>query len=138
MGNRIKVLIAKPGLDGHTRGALVVAQALTDAGMEVVYSGIRKTPAEIVALAATENVDCIGLSCLSGAHMEHFPEVLRLLHKHKLDIPVLGGGIIPDEDGAELLKAGFSAIFTPGTPLPTIVEYIRRLVRTRNADAASG
>ncbi|WP_338043564.1 cobalamin B12-binding domain-containing protein [Paenibacillus hamazuiensis] len=128
MDPRITVLIAKPGLDGHTRGALVVAQALRDAGMNVVYSGIRKTPEQIVQLAIRKQVDIIGLSCLSGAHLEHFPEVVRLLREKQLPIPVIGGGVIPHEHIPHLLAAGISAIFTSGTPLQTIVSYIRDTV----------
>src|SRR5690349_3835369 len=114
---KIRVLVAKPGLDGHDRGALVVAKALRDAGMEVIYTGLRQTPQQIVATAIQEDVDAIGLSSLSGAHMHLFPEVVRLLNEQQAgDILVVGGGVIPDEDIPQLLEAGIAGVFTPGTP----------------------
>jgi len=129
-----KVLIAKTGLDGHTRGALIIAQALRDAGMEVIFSGIRQTAEDIVAIALREKADLIGLSCLSGAHMEYFPEVVRLLRKEQRNIPVRAGGIIPDEDIPLLLTSGVKAVFTPGTPIKTIVQYIdRKWIHNDNA-----
>jgi methylmalonyl-CoA mutase, C-terminal domain len=126
----IRVLIAKPGLDGHDRGAKVVARALRDAGMEVIYAGLRQTPEEIVRAAMEEDVDLIGLSILSGAHMALFPRVLSLLKAEKAGrIPVFAGGIIPDEDARRLKKAGIRAIFGPGTSLEEIVTTARRLAR---------
>ncbi len=127
---KIRVLIAKPGLDGHDRGAKVVARALRDAGMEVIYTGLRQTPEMIVESALQEDVDCIGLSILSGAHMALFPRVMELLRKEGAnDILVVGGGIIPEDDIPELKKAGIAEIFGPGTPLEDIVEYIRTHVK---------
>jgi methylmalonyl-CoA mutase, C-terminal domain len=126
----IRVLIAKPGLDGHDRGAKVVARALRDAGMEVIYAGLRQTPEEIVRAAVEEDVDLIGLSILSGAHMALFPKVLQLLKREKAgSIPVFAGGIIPDEDARRLKKLGVRAIFGPGTSLETIVTTARQLAR---------
>ena len=124
MAKKIRVLIAKPGLDGHDRGAKVIARALRDAGMEVIYTGLRQTPEDIVAAAIEEDVDAIGLSCLSGAHMTLFPEVVRLLRKRKAaDIVVAGGGIIPAEDVPKLRKAGLKGVFGPGTSLADIVGF---------------
>ncbi|MGZ6507323.1 MAG: cobalamin B12-binding domain-containing protein [Tumebacillaceae bacterium] len=129
---KIRVLVAKPGLDGHDRGALVVAKALRDAGMEVIYTGLRQTPNQIVATAIQEDVDAIGLSSLSGAHMHLFPEVVRLLKEQGAeDILVVGGGVIPDEDIPQLIEAGIAGVFTPGTPLSTTAEFIRENVRKR-------
>jgi methylmalonyl-CoA mutase, C-terminal domain len=126
----IRVLIAKPGLDGHDRGAKVVARALRDAGFEVIYAGLRQTPEEIVRAALEEDVDLIGLSILSGAHMALFPKVLALLKKENAGkIPVFAGGIIPDEDARRLKKAGIRAIFGPGTTLEEIVTTAQRLAR---------
>ncbi len=126
----IRVLIAKPGLDGHDRGANVVARALRDAGFEVIYAGLRQTPEEIVRAALEEDVDLIGLSILSGAHMALFPKVLELLKREKAgDIPVFAGGIIPDEDARRLKKSGIRAIFGPGTTLEEIVTTAQRLGR---------
>jgi methylmalonyl-CoA mutase C-terminal domain/subunit len=122
----IRVLIAKPGLDGHDRGAKVIARALRDAGMEVIYSGLRQTPEQIVAAAIQEDVDVVGLSILSGAHNVLFPEVLKLLkEKGGEDIVVLAGGIIPDKDIANLKALGIREIFLPGTPTQRLVEFIR-------------
>jgi methylmalonyl-CoA mutase C-terminal domain/subunit len=118
-----RVLIGKPGLDGHDRGAKFIARALRDEGFEVIYTGIRRTAAEIAATAIQEDVDVVGLSSLSGAHLRLFPEVVRELQaRGGADIPVLGGGVIPDEDIAQLLDKGLNAIFTPGTPAQTIIE----------------
>lgn len=124
----IRVLIAKPGLDGHDRGAKVVARALRDAGMEVIYAGLRQTPEEIVESALEEDVNLIGLSILSGAHMALFPRVLALLkQKHATRIRVFAGGIIPDEDAKKLKKMGIRAIFGPGASLDEIVAAARKL-----------
>jgi methylmalonyl-CoA mutase C-terminal domain/subunit len=128
----VRVLIAKPGLDGHDRGAKVVARALRDAGMEVIYAGLRQTPEEIVESAIEEDVDLIGLSILSGAHMALFPRILALLKKRKAsDIPVFAGGIIPDEDAKRLRKIGLKAVFGPGTSLEQIVTTARGIARHR-------
>ncbi|MGI0132422.1 MAG: cobalamin B12-binding domain-containing protein [Thermoplasmata archaeon] len=126
----VRVLIAKPGLDGHDRGAKVVARALRDAGMEVIYAGLRQTPEDIVESAIEEDVDLIGLSCLSGAHMALFPKVLKILKERKVrDVPVFAGGIIPDEDVRKLKKAGVRAVFGPGTSLEEIVTTARSIAR---------
>jgi methylmalonyl-CoA mutase, C-terminal domain len=126
----IRVLIAKPGLDGHDRGAKVVARALRDAGMEVIYAGLRQTPEEIVESAIEEDVDLIGLSCLSGAHMALFPRVLKLLQARKVrDVPVFAGGIIPDDDAKRLRRIGIKAVFGPGTTLEEIVRTARGIAR---------
>ena len=122
----IRVVIAKPGLDGHDRGAKVVARALRDAGVEVIYTGLHQTPEQIVAAALQEDADAIGLSVLSGAHMTQFARVLELLKERDAeDIVVFGGGIIPDEDIAELKSMGVAAIFTPGAPTTEIVSWVR-------------
>jgi len=126
IAKKIRVLIAKPGLDGHDRGAKVVARALRDAGMEVIYTGLRQAPEDIVEAAIQEDVDAIGLSSLSGAHMTLFPKVVALLRKRRAgDILVAGGGIIPEADVPVLKKAGIRAIFGPGTPLKDIVAFFR-------------
>ena len=123
MGKKIRILIAKPGLDGHDRGAKFIARALRDEGFEVIYTGIRRTAAEIAATAIQEDVQAVGLSSLSGAHLRLFPEVVsELKNRGGGDIPVLGGGVIPDEDKEQLLAAGLCAIFTPGTPAATIIK----------------
>ncbi len=124
--------MAKPGLDGHDRGAKVVARALRDAGMEVIYAGLRQTPEDIVEAAVEEDVDLIGLSILSGAHMVLFPRVLQLLKTRKAsEIKVFAGGIIPDEDARKLKQMGIRAIFGPGTSLQTIVDTARQLAGKR-------
>ncbi len=124
--SNIRVVIAKPGLDGHDRGAKVVARALRDAGVEVIYTGLHQTPEQIVAAALQEDADAIGLSVLSGAHMTQFARVLELLAEHgATDITVFGGGIIPDDDIAELQRMGVARIFTPGAPTTEIVEWVR-------------
>jgi len=129
---RIRVLIAKPGLDGHDRGARIIARAFRDAGFEVVYSGLHQTPEQIVATAIQEDVDLIGLSILSGAHDYLFPRTIELLkEKQAEDIMVIGGGIIPEEDIPKLIKAGVKAIFTPGTKLEETVAWVREHVRPR-------
>lgn len=128
---RIRVLIAKPGLDGHDRGAKVVARALRDAGFEVIYTGLRQSPEDIAQAAIDEDVDVVGLSSLSGAHNELFPEVVRLLHEQGAgDILVIGGGIIPPGDVPALKQAGIAEVFGPGVPTRTIVEFIRNQVAT--------
>jgi methylmalonyl-CoA mutase C-terminal domain/subunit len=125
---KIRVLIAKPGLDGHDRGAKVVARALRDAGMEVIYTGIRQTPEMIVASALQEDVDVIGLSCLSGAHMELFSEVMeRLCKKGMGNVIVVAGGIIPEDDIPALEKIGIKAVFGPGTHTSDIVNAVKKL-----------
>ena len=127
---KIRVLVAKPGLDGHDRGAKVVARALRDAGFEVIYTGLHQTPEQIVETAIQEDVDIIGLSCLSGAHMTLFPKVIELLkEKDAADIVVTGGGIIPDEDVPKLKAAGITEIFGPGTSLEEITEFHKNVVR---------
>ena len=119
------LIVAKPGLDGHDRGAKYIARALTDAGMEVIYTGIRQTPEAIVNAAIQEDVDFVGLSLLSGAHNHLFPEVARLIaEKCGSDIVLFGGGVIPEEDIPGLKKSGFKAIFTPGTPATEVVDFI--------------
>jgi len=132
MNRRIRVLIAKPGLDGHDRGAKVVARALRDAGMEVIYTGLRQTPEMIVSAAIQEDVDAIGLSILSGAHMHYFREVKRLLDEQGAsDILLFGGGIIPDEDVPKLKELGVAAVFGPGTSTQEIVDFLKRAVPER-------
>ncbi len=127
-----RILIAKPGLDGHDRGAKVVARALRDAGNEVIYSGLHQTPAQIVGTAIDEDVDAIGLSALSGAHMTLFPAVVDLLSETGAgDIAVFGGGIVPESDAASLKEQGIAEIFTPGTPLSTITAWVESSVRSR-------
>jgi methylmalonyl-CoA mutase C-terminal domain/subunit len=121
----VRILIAKPGLDGHDRGAKVVSRALRDSGCEVIYSGLHQTPEQIVETAIQEDVDGIGLSVLSGAHMTLFPRVVELLRERDADdIVVFGGGIIPDEDLPKLEQAGLEMIFTPGTPLSDITDWV--------------
>jgi methylmalonyl-CoA mutase C-terminal domain/subunit len=128
----LRVLIAKPGLDGHDRGAKVIARALRDAGMEVIYTGLHQTPEMVAEAAIQEDVDAIGLSLLSGAHMTLFPAILDELEKRGGgDIPVFGGGIIPDEDRPELQRAGVAAIFTPGATTQEIVDWIRANITPR-------
>jgi len=128
----LRVLIAKPGLDGHDRGAKVIARALRDAGMEVIYTGLHQTPEMVAEAAIQEDVDAIGLSLLSGAHMTLFPAILDELKKRGgSDIPVFGGGIIPDEDRPELERAGVAAIFTPGATTQDIVDWIRNNIKPR-------
>jgi methylmalonyl-CoA mutase C-terminal domain/subunit len=127
---KIRVLVAKPGLDGHDRGAKIVARALRDAGMEVIYTGLHQTAEMIVATAIQEDVDVIGLSLLSGAHMTLFTDVATLLREKKMqDVIIIGGGIIPEEDIPSLKKAGIAEIFGPGTPVEDIVTYIKENVK---------
>ena len=128
----VRVVIAKPGLDGHDRGAKVIARALRDAGMEVIYTGLRQTPEQIVAAALQEDADVIGLSILSGAHMHICPRIIELLRERNMtDVLVVVGGIIPDVDIPKLNELGVTGIFLPGTPMQTIVEFITRHARTR-------
>lgn len=125
----IRVLVAKPGLDGHDRGAKVIAQALRDAGMEVIYTGLRQTPEQIVQTAIQEDVDVVALSSLSGAHLHLFPPVVQGLKNNNAgDILVLGGGVIPDEDIPLLEEAGIAGIFGPGTTTASVIEYIKKKV----------
>jgi methylmalonyl-CoA mutase, C-terminal domain len=129
MGKKIRVLVAKVGLDGHDRGAKVVAAALRDAGMEVIYTGLRKTPEMIVEAAIQEDVDAIGVSILSGAHMTIFPKILNLLKEKGLkDVLLFGGGIIPDKDINALKSQGVGELFTPGAPTQEIINYVRQWV----------
>jgi len=131
MPRKIRVLIAKPGLDGHDRGAKVVARALRDAGMEVIYTGLHQTPEQIVQTALQEDVDAIGLSCLSGAHDVLFPRVMELVRKNKMDVVVTAGGIIPEHDIPKLKECGIAAVFGPGTPIEEIVRFHRENVKRR-------
>jgi methylmalonyl-CoA mutase, C-terminal domain len=127
---KIRVLVAKPGLDGHDRGAKVIARALRDAGMEVIYTGLRQTPEMIVTAALQEDVDVIGLSILSGAHNAIVPRVTELLKQNKMDdVLLLVGGIIPDQDMASLKQAGVAGIFQPGTAMDEIIQFIRGHVK---------
>jgi len=129
---KIRVLAAKPGLDGHDRGVKVICAALRDAGMEVIYTGLRQTPEQIVAAAVQEDADVIAMSVLSGAHNYLFPRVMELLKEKSItDVLVMGGGIIPDEDVPALKQAGIAAIFGPGTDTGNIVNFIREHVRQR-------
>lgn len=130
---KIRVLIAKPGLDSHDRGAKVVARALRDAGMEVIYTGLRQTPEQIVETALQEDVDVIGLSILSGAHKTLFPRILQLLKKQGLtDVMVFAGGIVPEEDISEMKKLGIKEIFGPGTTTEEIIQYVNENLPKRN------
>lgn len=132
MDRPIRVLVAKPGLDGHDRGAKVIARALRDAGMEVIYTGLRQTPEQIVNAAIQEDVDCIAMSILSGAHNTLLPRVVDLLKAEEADdILVIGGGVIPTEDIPSLKEKGIKAIFTPGTPTQVTIDYIRENVAKR-------
>jgi methylmalonyl-CoA mutase C-terminal domain/subunit len=129
MAERLRIIIAKPGLDGHDRGAKVIARALRDAGMEVVYTGLHQTPEQIVQTVVQEDADAVGISVLSGAHMTLFAKILELMQAQGVDdVVVFGGGIIPDEDIPELERAGVSKIFTPGTPLDEIVSWVQQNV----------
>ncbi|QDR80099.1 cobalamin B12-binding domain-containing protein [Sporomusa termitida] len=130
MEKRIRVLVAKPGLDGHDRGAKVVARALRDAGFEVIYTGLRQTPEQIVEAALQEDVNVVALSLLSGAHNHLFPRIVAMCkEKGMSDVLIVGGGVIPDADIAGLKAAGVSAVFTPGTPTGSIVEFIKTNVK---------
>jgi methylmalonyl-CoA mutase C-terminal domain/subunit len=135
---KIRVLVAKPGLDGHDRGAKVIARALRDAGMEVIYTGLRQTPEMIVNASLQEDVQVIGLSILSGAHNAIVPRVMDLLKQNKMDdVLVLVGGIIPDQDVDGLKKIGVAGIFQPGTPMDDIVQFIRAHIGQRGVPAVS-
>jgi methylmalonyl-CoA mutase C-terminal domain/subunit len=130
---KIRVMVAKPGLDGHDRGARILARCFRDAGFEVIYTGCHQTPEQIVAAAIQEDVDLVGLSCLSGAHRLLFPRVVELLReKEAADITVIGGGTIPENDFPMLYDAGIKAIFTPGASLASIVEWIRTNIKTND------
>lgn len=132
MEKKIRILVAKPGLDGHDRGAKVVARALRDAGFEVIYTGLHQTPEMIVQTALQEDVDAIGLSILSGAHMTLFPAVLKLLKKKKAtNILLFGGGIIPDEDKEKLYKMGIGRLFGPGTDTAEIIAYLKQYFKIK-------
>jgi len=134
MDHKIRVLVAKPGLDGHDRGAKVIARALRDAGMEVIYTGLRQTPEMIVNAALQEDVDAIGLSILSGAHNAIVPRVMELLTENRMsDVLVLVGGIIPDEDAAQLKRMGVAAVFQPGASLQEIVDFIQTNAHRRES-----
>jgi methylmalonyl-CoA mutase C-terminal domain/subunit len=132
MDRKIRVVIAKPGLDGHDRGAKVIARALRDAGMEVIYTGLRQTPEQIVGAALQEDADVIGMSILSGAHMHICPRVMQLLKEKGLDdVLVVVGGIIPDQDIPKLRDMGVTGVFIPGTPMQQIVDFINGNARQR-------
>ena len=133
---KIRVLVGKPGLDGHDRGAKVVARALRDAGMEVIYTGIRQTPEQIASAAMQEDVDCVGLSILSGGHNQLFPRIRELLDRQGMeDVPLFGGGIVPDEDIPALKEKGVDEIFTPGATMEAIVAYVRKTAAGRGRGA---
>jgi methylmalonyl-CoA mutase C-terminal domain/subunit len=133
MGRKIRVLIGKPGLDGHDRGAKVIARALKEAGMEVIYTGLHQTPEQIVAAAEQEDVDAVGLSILSGAHNHLFPQVCQLLQEKGMgDVIVFGGGIIPQEDIPGLLSAGVKAIFSPGTSTREVIQFLEETIGSKS------
>jgi methylmalonyl-CoA mutase C-terminal domain/subunit len=135
---KIRVLVAKPGLDGHDRGAKVIARALRDAGMEVIYTGLRQTPEMVVTASLQEDVDVIGLSILSGAHNAIVPRVIELLKQNQMDdVLLLLGGIIPDQDVETLKQQGVAAVFQPGTPMDSIIEFIRAHVKPRGVTATT-
>ena len=136
-GQKIRVLIAKPGLDGHDRGAKVIARALRDAGMEVIYTGLHQTPEMIAEAALQEDVDAVGLSILSGAHMALFPRIMEELRNRGLDdVLVYAGGIIPDDDIPAIQKMGVAAVFGPGTPMEEAVRFVQENVKPRNVESA--
>jgi len=129
---KVRILVGKPGLDGHDRGAKIIARALRDAGVEVIYTGLHQTPEMIVSAAAQEDVDGIGLSILSGAHNYLFPRIIQLLREKKMgDVVLFGGGIIPDDDIPKLVRKGVDRVFTPGTPIQEIVDYVNDRIRPR-------
>jgi methylmalonyl-CoA mutase, C-terminal domain len=126
----IRVVVAKPGLDGHDRGAKVVARALRDAGMEVIYTGLRQTPEQIVEAVIQEDADCLAMSILSGAHNHLFPKVVNMLKERGVeDVLIVGGGVIPEDDIPGLLEAGIAAIFTPGTPTTLTIDFIKQNIK---------
>ncbi len=130
MDRPIRVLVAKPGLDGHDRGAKVIARSLRDAGMEVIYTGLRQTPDQIVAAAIQEDVDVVAMSILSGAHNHLFPKVVNLLREEGVDdMLIIGGGVIPEDDIPYLIESGIEAVFTPGTPTKDVIEFITNNLR---------
>ena len=132
MADRIRVLVAKPGLDGHDRGAKIIARAFRDAGFEVIYTGLRQTPEQVVTAALQEDVDVVGLSVLSGAHMSLCPRIMELMKKERLDdVIVVIGGIIPDQDIPKLKALGISEVFQPGASTEDIIDYIRRNIGQR-------
>jgi methylmalonyl-CoA mutase C-terminal domain/subunit len=132
MERKIRVLVAKPGLDGHDRGAKVIARALRDAGMEVIYTGLRQTPEQVVSAAIQEDVDVIAMSILSGAHNHLFPRVMDLLKEKNIDdVLVVGGGVIPDDDIPGLKAVGIAEVFTPGTPTTATIEFIRNNLKRK-------
>jgi len=134
MQRKIRILVAKPGLDGHDRGAKVIVRALRDAGMEAIYTGLRQTPEQIVQAALQEDVDAIGVSILSGAHNYVMPRIMELMHQNKMaDVMVFMGGIVPDQDIAELKKMGVKGIFLPGSSLDEIVNFVKQNVRQETA-----
>jgi len=131
-GRPLRILVAKPGLDGHDRGAKIIARALRDAGFEVIYTGLHQTPEMVAEAAIQEDVDAVGLSILSGAHLTLFPAVIAALRERGgTDIPVFGGGIVPDEDRAALMRAGVAEVFTPGASIQDIVTWVRTHVHAR-------
>ena len=135
MQRRYRVVVAKPGLDGHDRGAKVIARALRDAGFEVIYTGLHQTPEQVVETVVQEDADAVGLSLLSGAHMTLFPKVIsQLKEKGADDVLVFGGGIIPDADIAKLKEMGAAAIFTPGSSMASITEWLRQALEERHAN----
>lgn len=132
MAQKIRVVVAKPGLDGHDRGAKVIAQALRDAGMEVIYTGIRQTPEAIVNTVIQEDAQILGVSILSGAHNYLLPKIMELLQENQVDdVLVIAGGVIPEEDVPELKKVGVAEVFTPGTSLDSVIKFIRQHVKER-------
>ena len=133
-GKRIRILVAKPGLDGHDRGALILCRAFRDAGMEVIYTGLLATPEQVAQMAIDEDVDVVAMSLLNGAHMTAFPKVAKLVRdKGGDDILLVGGGIIPDDDKPRLEKLGITGNYGPGTPLKTIIEHVEKIVRERDS-----
>ena len=139
MGRPIRVVIAKPGLDGHDRGAKIVARSLRDAGMEVIYTGLHQTPEQIVATVLEEDADALGISVLSGAHMTLFPAVMAELAARGLgELPVFGGGIIPKDDAAALIDLGVARIFAPGAPVSDVVDWVRDNVRPLDPTSRAG
>jgi len=132
---KLRILVGKPGLDGHDRGVKIIARGFRDAGFEVIYTGLHQTPEQIVRAAIQEDVDLVGLSCLSGAHMHLFTEVIRLLKENGAgDIPVIGGGIIPGEDIPKLKEAGIKEVFLPGAPIHDIVKWVNEHIKPLGAD----